>query len=251
MLIISSPAKTFASQTTTIEPLGTPCFPVYFQKILSFLQTKSQHELQNILQVSPALAARNFDRYQCWNQTAPTPALFGYRGDVFAQLPVDTYTSIQRNYAHSALRIITGLYGVVRGMDAIQPYRLEMKLTLDGFGKLSDFWRNTITDSLYKDVTAAEHAAILNCASHEYAAAVHWSAMPVPVITVEFRVERDGQLKNFGLLAKKARGKMIDFCIQNQIKSITDIQYFQADGYRFNQEMSTDDQYFFVQKVDK
>lgn len=236
MLLISTSSKTLDFESA-YEPLVEPTTPAYLEQaetIRTQLSSYSKKQLEKVMGVSEKIAALNYDRIQEWESAPERPAIFAYKGDVFKPLHPTEYTKAQSEYAQASLYIMSGLYGVLRAFDLMKPYRMEMRLTLDGMGKMSAFWRNDVTAFLNTQIETHGHKLALNVASKEYAAAVDESELNVPVVHVDFKQKKeDGSVKIVPIFSKIARGTMIDYCIQNQIDSIDEVKKFAEDGYTF------------------
>lgn len=206
------------------------------------LRLYSKRGLGDVLEVSDSLADLNYERYKKWDKKHTPensrPALYAYYGDVFTELQLDTYGKREIAYADASLRIISGLYGILRATDLIQPYRCEMTLSIH-VGTAPDlihFWRDRVTRALNQDIKEGKHTLVLNLASKEYAKVVDFDALLVPSISVDFKQDVKGRVKNYGLLSKKARGDMLDFCIRTRAEDIGDLKKFDTDGYKLDRE---------------
>lgn len=231
MLIISSSAKTLDLKTPA--PKGQePPFLKEANEVQAFLASMDVQAYSRTLGVSEKIAILNVERMQTWDSAEARPALFMYKGDVYRQLNPEEYSPEQLDYAKSVFAM-SGLYGAVGGMDKIKPYRLEMKAELKGYGHMNDYWRPLVTSYFNELIEKEAHEFLLNLASKEYAKAVDRKELKVPVIDVEFKEEREGKLKTIGLMAKRARGMMIDYCIKKQIQDPNELRHFNQAGYEF------------------
>lgn len=238
MIIITSSAKTLDEKTDCSHVHGEqPLFLNMSERIHTSLAKKSKEELQEVLHANDKITELNFNRYKSWKKDHSSensrPALFMYKGDIFRQMHPLAYSEDQLKYAHKTLRVMSGLYGSVRALDLIQPYRLEMAAKIDSNEKLSDQWRESVTEQFNK-----EDNTLVNLASKEYADAVDFDTFNGKVITIEFKEERDGKLQNLGILAKRARGMMIEYAIQNKVEDPKELQKFTEGGYAFAGETS-------------
>jgi len=232
MLIISSSAKTLDLETPA--PKGqAPHFLKQTNEIQKLLAAMDVEEFSKTLGASEKIAILNVQRMQDWNSNEARPSLFMYNGDVYRQLHPEDYTSKQLDYAGRSVFAMSGLYGAVGALDAIKPYRLEMKAKLDGYGNLNDYWRPYITEYFNELIDRDGHKFLLDLASIEYSKAVDREKLKVPVVKVDFKEERDGKLKVIGIMAKRARGMMIDYCIKNQIEDPSELRHFNTAGYEF------------------
>lgn len=253
MLILLSPAKKLLktskpySGTTT-----TPLFPEQTRTLVELMKSKSVEDIAALMDLSKDLATLNFERYQefVFDGHSPHayPALFLFHGDVYQGLQADTWKADIVTYAQSHLRILSGLYGVLNPLDTIQPYRLEMGIRLaNPAGKsLYDFWQSTIADTLNQQLATQKNPVIVNLASTEYFKAVNEKKLNYPVLTINFYEHKNNQLKMIGIHAKKARGVMAKFLMENQIDNLEGIKEFNELGYEFNQASSSETHFDFV-----
>ncbi|MBF6608748.1 MAG: peroxide stress protein YaaA [Flavobacterium sp.] len=243
MKIVISPAKTLDYESDLpIAEYSQPAFLSRSRKIHSVLKKLKPAELSELMDISANLADLNWRRNKKWKTpfTAENarPAVFAFNGDVYTGL--DAYSIPNENFAplQDKLRILSGLYGILKPLDLIQPYRLEMgtKLAVGESENLYDFWRETITKSLNKELKKNE--LFVNLASQEYFSAIDVKKLKVPVITPEFRDFKDGKLKMISFFAKKARGMMVRYIIDTHAKTIDDLKGFNYDGYAFDANLS-------------
>lgn len=243
MLILTSPAKTLDFESPYDSPLVTqPLFLTQAKQIAKVLKSESEKQLAKTLEVSPKLAELNYARYQAWSvehtNKNSRPAIFAYNGDIFQPMSPHTYTRAQAEYTQKSLRIISGLYGLVRPYDYIQPYRLEMRAKVNVSGKkdLYSFWRPVLTEYLNKEIVNGKHSCVLNLASKEYFDGISLDKVKAPIITVEFKQKRGKEIKNVGILAKFARGMMIEYVIKRMIEKAAEIRGFDTNGYALLEE---------------
>jgi cytoplasmic iron level regulating protein YaaA (DUF328/UPF0246 family) len=248
MLILLSPAKTLDFETPLTSPASeSPLFAREANRLAAQLAELTAGELAALMQVSPPLAARTAQFYAAWDvrKAAPRarPAWAAYRGDVYAGLAADAWSDDDRAYAQRRLAILSGLYGLVRPLDRIQPYRLEMgtKLHVADGVELAEFWRPRITRAL-KDLLASQPApTVVNLASDEYARAVDWQALGARVITPSFKEEKGGKLRFLSVFGKRARGLLARYLIEGRHEDPATIRRFRRDGYRLHTALSTPD----------
>ncbi len=250
MIVILSPSKTQDFENANRTEIHTqPEFLLDTKELLESIQTKEIDELQEVMQISERLAFLNYNRFQDiqfpFNKEHDRQAIVAFRGDVYEGLNADTMTDEDLHFAQSNLRIISGFYGILRPFDLIQPYRLEMKTALTTLrGKnLYEFWGKFLTDYFN---TRYPDDIIINLASQEYAKAIFNRHFKLSAITPVFKEERDGELKTVAIYAKKARGKMARYIIQNKIKQPNKLKSFEEDGYKFNEELSNETEWFFT-----
>ncbi len=250
MIVILSPSKTQDFENINRTDIHTQSeFLLDTKELLDEIQKKELDELQEVMQVSKRLAFLNYNRFQDiqfpFNPDSDRQAIIAFRGDVYEGLDVETLTDDEIMFAQSHLRIISGFYGVLRPLDLIQPYRLEMKTPLKtARGKnLYEFWGKFLTD--YFNTRFAD-TLFINLASNEYSKAVINRHFKLQFITPIFREEKNGNLKTVAIFAKKARGKMARYIIQNKLKQPSKLKLFEEDGYKFNEELSSQTEWIFV-----
>ena len=208
--------------------------------LIGHLEGLSVAEIRSLMHLSEPLAQLNVDRYQAWQSTMTRAnskqALFAFQGDVYTGLSANTLTGPQIDMAQQRVRIISGLYGLLRPLDTIQPYRLEMgtRLKTEQGTNLYQFWGNHITELLNADLQAAEAEILINLASLEYGKAINRRLVTVPVVTPVFKDEKNGEYKIISFFAKKARGMMIRYLLEGKITDLNDIKAFNYGGYQFS-----------------
>lgn len=243
MLIITSPSK---SQHIVLSPddidSAKPLFLDKTEEIVNVLKNKSLAELQELLNVSENLAELSFDRYQHWQpnhtQENSNPALFTYNGDIYQKMSIADYSLQELTYAQQHVRIVSGLYGLLRPLDLMQPYRLEMNTDLEIHTSkdLYSFWRTTLTNYLNKYIEEKGYSYLINLASQQYSDVIDFDELSVPVITIEFKEKKGNKLTNIAIYLKYARGMMLDYCIRNEVTSLDEIKNFSLDDYYLLQE---------------
>ncbi|WP_320823362.1 peroxide stress protein YaaA [Reinekea sp.] len=208
--------------------------------LISQLRSLSVTEIQTLMHLSEPLAQLNVARYQAWQgkmtQANSKQALFAFKGDVYTGLNAQTLTVPQIETAQQRVRIISGLYGLLRPLDKIQPYRLEMgtRLKTEQGANLYTFWGNRITELLNLDMKAADAKVLVNLASLEYSKAINSKLVTVPMITPVFKDEKNGDYKVISFFAKKARGMMVRYLLEGQITDLDGIKAFDYGGYHYS-----------------
>ncbi|WP_297332446.1 peroxide stress protein YaaA [Flavobacterium sp.] len=243
MKIVISPAKTldYESKLPTRKH-SVPAFLEQSETIQETLKEKSQPQLMELMDISDKLAELNWQRNQEWETPFTTknarPAVYAFNGDVYTGLDAYTIPTSKLNKLQNTLRILSGLYGLLKPLDLIQPYRLEMgtKLEVGEHKDLYDFWKNTVTEALNNELKDDE--LFLNLASQEYFNAVDEKALKVPVVTCEFKDYKDGKLRMVSFFAKKARGMMVRYILDKNIRSLKGIKGFDYEGYRYDPKLS-------------
>lgn len=247
MLAILSPAKTLDFTAPPRRLAHTiPALLSESRLLIDVLHTKSVSQLEKLMKISNKLAVLNHTRYRDWS-TPFTPensrqCLLAFRGDVYQGLKADTFKKADFDYAQKHLRILSGLYGILRPLDLIQAYRLEMgtSLTTKRGRDLYEFWSNQITNELNSALTAQRGQHLVNLASNEYFKAVRSKRLDAEVYTPVFKDLKNGQYKLISFFAKKARGMMADYIIRNRLKHPDELRGFDCAGYAFNPDLSDD-----------
>jgi len=210
--------------------------------------------LRKLMSLSQPLGELNHRRFQemslPFTPDNAKPCLLAFSGDVYKKLDAASLSRSDLEWAQSRLRILSGFYGLLRPLDLIQPYRLEMGARLDSSrGKnLYEFWGERLADALNAEHAQRRHAAVLNLASIEYFRAVPAKKLKLPVVTALFQDIRDGRPKTIAFLAKKGRGLMARFVIENRIDEPEGLKDFAAEGYRFRPDLSADDKFVFTRR---
>lgn len=241
MLILLSPAKTLDMDTPArVSEPTHPDFLDHSEKLVRSLRRYSKVKLGKMMNISEPLAALNAQRFDNWqlpfDKDNARPAIQAFRGDVYVGLDADTLNKRDLAYAQKHLRILSGLYGVLRPLDLIQAYRLEMGTSLKTRkGKnLYDFWGSDITDYLNEELSASRQPCVVNLASNEYFKSVKPSQLAGPLISPVFKDEKKGEYKIISFFAKKARGAMARHLIQNRAKGEDAVLDFTALGYQYS-----------------
>jgi uncharacterized protein len=243
MKLLVSPAKSlnFEKELPTTQ-FSEAIFLKESKKVHSVLKKIKPSELSSLMDISDKLADLNWQRNQAWKlpfvPENARPAVYAFDGDVYTGL--DVYSLSQEKVAvlQNKLRILSGLYGLLKPLDLMQAYRLEMgtKLPISESKNLYDFWKPKIAKALNKELDKNE--LLVNLASNEYFSAVDVKALKVPIITPEFKDYKDGKLKIISFFAKKARGLMVRYIIDTNAETIDDLKGFDYEGYRFDANLS-------------
>jgi uncharacterized protein len=245
MLIVVSPAKSLDYESSLTTESGTrPQFMDQSQLLIEQLQELSPPEVGELMGISDKLADLNFGRYLSWRPRVTRknsrPAVLAFKGDVYIGLQAETFSQKDLDYAQEHLRILSGLYGLLRPLDLMQPYRLEMgtKLPTERGNNLYDFWGEQITQALNKQLKKTKSQVLLNLASNEYFSAVKPKLISSEVISPVFKDYKSGQYKIISFFAKKARGTMSRWVIQNRIEDPALLRNFNLDGYTYSETES-------------
>ena len=243
MKIVVSPAKSLNFESPLpIQNYTESLFLKDAETIQKTLKKKKPKQLMELMDISEKLADLNWERNQNWSlpfsPENARPAVFAFDGDVYTGLDAYTIPTDKFPLLEDKLRILSGLYGVLKPLDLMQPYRLEMGTSLPiGTKKnLYEFWKKKVTASLNSELQKDE--LFINLASNEYFSAVDTKTLKVPVITPEFKDYKDGKLKMISFFAKKARGLMVRYIIDTNAETIEDLKQFNYDGYAFDANLS-------------
>lgn len=258
MLIVLSPAKSLDFEKKA--PVATMTEPVLLDQaglLIERMREVSALELQQLMAISPALAELNVQRFQDWH-AQPQPerikqAAFAFNGDVYDGLSASTLPLKSMDYLQSHVRILSGLYGVLRPFDALQPYRLEMGTALQNLRgrNLYAFWGDRVSQQINIQLSQLKLKTVLNLASEEYFKVIKNKALQAEVLTPVFQDWKSGQYKVISFFAKRARGLMARYCIEHRIQDAIALRGFDLDGYRFIEEESTPSRMLFRRKRDE
>lgn len=253
MLILISPSKTLDFDSpVSIAAKSDPEFIGFSKKLIAILKKKSPGELAQLMDISPKLAELNALRYSEWQypfpETKARPALYAFKGDVYEGLKAWELGADQIEFADTHLRILSGLYGLLKPTDLMLAYRLEMGTALEGkdFKNLYQFWGNKITRSVKQAIRESGSDVLINLASDEYAKAVDFKATKARVITPVFNEFRNGAFKFISFNGKRARGLMTRFIIDQAITEPAQLKLFNYEGYEYLEQRSKEDQWVFV-----
>jgi len=251
MLIVLSPAKALNFDPPPVSaPLTTPELTDHTAELAKVTAKLKVADLKRLMSLSDNLAKLNRERFQAFDPASEEglQAAFAFNGDVYAGLQARSLDKKGLAWAQNHLRILSGLYGVLRPLDAIQPYRLEMgtRLKTKRGQSLYDFWGGALADALNSAAMGHKDKTLVNCASGEYFGAVDREALKLPVVSCRFLEEKDGEARILSFFAKKARGLMARWMIDNRVDRAADLKGFDREGYRFAKDLSTDEELTFV-----
>jgi cytoplasmic iron level regulating protein YaaA (DUF328/UPF0246 family) len=257
MLIVLSPAKTLDYDTPpTTELHSQPDFIRHSAELIEVLRELSPAKIGSLMQISDALAVLNTTRYASWSpkftRKNSKQAVLAFNGDVYEGLDAPSLTAKQLDYAQSHIRILSGLYGLLRPLDLMQPYRLEMgtKLANPRGKDLYAFWGDMVTGAL-NDVLAGQKSKVLvNLASEEYFKAVKPKLLNAPVISPVFEDWKNGKYKIISFYAKRARGLMARYAAVHGIKQAEKLKNFDYEGYAFDESGSTEHSWLFRRRIE-
>ena len=256
MLIVVSPAKTLDFETRLpTRKFSQPLLLDRSQELIALMRNYTSADLSKLMSVSEKIANLNVQRFADWNQPFTRenarPAMFAFKGDVYEGLQAYEMKAKDIDFAQKHLRILSGLYGLLRPLDLMQAYRLEMgtRLRNDAGKNLYEFWGNTITDKLNTDLEKQRDRTLINLASKEYFRSIQKKALNARIITPHFKDWRNGEYKMIGFFAKKARGLMSRYIIDQRVVEPENIKHFSIAGYTFNKEQSSDNDWIFLRKT--
>ncbi len=253
MLMILSPAKTMQEKVTTVfEEVTLPEFLGKASLLTGELKKLSAERLMTLMKINPQLAQLNYGRFQQWDESSHTekgvPALLSYQGEVFRGLKATSLETGDFGFAQQHLRILSGLYGVLRPLDCVLPYRLEMggNFSPEGFRNLYDFWKPAITRAINTALAEQGDNVLVNLASNEYFKVLDKKKLNARIVTPVFKEARGNGFKMVTVYAKKARGLMARFVIRNQLTQADELKFFDEEGYYFNASLSKNDVFVFT-----
>jgi len=253
MLLLISPAKNLDYKTPLPTKKNTkPEFLDKSEILINELKKLAPYDVSTLMKLSDKLGSLNYDRFQSWslpfNTSNARPAVFAFNGDVYTGLDAYHFDTQDLDYAQNHLRILSGLYGLLKPLDLIQPYRLEMgtKFSNPEGKDLYTFWDGLITDAVNKILTKNKSQDLINLASNEYFKSIQKKDIKTNIITPIFKDKKNGNYKIISFYAKKARGRMSAYIIKNKIIQAEEIKNFYWDGYSFNESMSTDKDWVFT-----
>lgn len=251
MKIVISPAKSLDFESELPTPLQTEaCFLDEASQLNKLLKKKSARGLKKLMGISENLAQLNYERNQEWSLPFSAknarPAAFSFSGDVYRGIDAYTLSEEKIQTMQDKLRIISGLYGILKPLDLIQPYRLEMgtRISVGRNKNLYEFWKKKITQKLNEELDNDE--VFVNLASNEYFKAIDIKILKVPVTTCSFKDFKNGEYKMIMTFAKLARGYMTRYIIDHDCKTIDDLKGFNYEGYGFSEDMSGDHELTFI-----
>jgi cytoplasmic iron level regulating protein YaaA (DUF328/UPF0246 family) len=257
MIFVLSPAKTldYTSPLPSLKPT-VPHFMERSAELIEVLQQYSPADIGQMMAISDSLAHLNVARYASWSPRATTgnarPAIFAFNGDVYEGLGAGTLDAKALDYAQRHVRILSGLYGLLRPLDLMQPYRLEMgtRLATPRGRNLYDFWDDSVTAVLRKHMKQQELTVLVNLASEEYFKVVRPEVLDAPVITPVFEDWKSGKYKTISFYAKHARGKMARFAAMKRITEPEQLKTFSEDSYAFVPDASSETRWVFRRRAD-
>ena len=251
MHIIISPAKLLnISQQEIKNNITQPLFIKEAEKLVELLKTYSVNDISRLMGINQDLAELNVKRYLEFssNNTISKPAVITFNGPVFQKLNAKEFSEKEFRTTQNRLSILSGLYGILRPLDLIKPYRLEMgtKLKIENFKNLYDFWGDKITDFLNTRLEDNNMKTLINLASNEYFRSINVKKLKARVININFKELKNGQYKTLVIYTKQARGLMANFIIKNNLTNPEDLKHFDIEGYGYDENLSTENTWVFT-----
>ena len=253
MIVLMNSSKTMDFQhKANITKHTVPEFNDDAQILVKTLRKLSKSEFSKVMKVSEKLADLNIERYAMWRPDLKASdgkqALVAFRGDIYSGMDVDNYKAKDFDFAQKHVRILSGLYGILRPLDLMQPYRLEMatKLKTSKSKNMYQFWGNKINNSLKKMLQQEKSRILVNLCSLEYFKSTQPNDLDARIISPAFKEYKNGAYRFVTLYAKKARGMMCNYIIRNQIKRVDELKSFNLEGYKFNPEISSENDLVFT-----
>ncbi len=253
MLTVISPAKTLDYETRpTTRKSTSPEFLERSAQLVEDVRELTPEDIRELMGVSEAIAELNHERFMNWgapfNLDNAKQAVLAFKGDVYTGLDAATLSAKQLGFAQQHLRILSGLYGLLRPLDLMQPYRLEMGLKFpnSGGGNLYEFWGDSLTESLNAQLRKSGSDVLVNLASNEYFKSLRAKSLDADIVTPVFKDLSKGRYRVLSFFAKKARGQMARFIIEKELNDPDGLKKFRADGYRYNRAESNDRQLVFT-----
>jgi len=248
MLAIISPSKTQDFSDCSIENFSQTRQQESSNELINILKNQSQSQISKLMSISEKLSALNFERFQKFRipftLENAKQAILAFKGDVYNGIDAPSLSTEDLNFAQDKVRMLSGLYGVIRPLDLIQPYRLEMgtKLSNDKGKDLYEYWGSDISNVLNDD----ESELIINLASNEYFKAIDKKSLNAKILDIVFKEKKGDSYKVIGIYAKRARGLMVNFIIRNRLDNPAALQDFSDEGYRFDKDLSDDSTWVYL-----
>ena len=248
MLVVISPAKKLNMNLVQGLNISEPYFKDNVDELVNVVRDLSSKELENLMDISSSLAELNKKRFNEFGNQQKKAAAFAFAGDTYKGLSVEKLDKDDLDFAQKHLRILSGLYGLLRPLDQIEPYRLEMGSKLKGKhgSSLYEYWGNKISKNLNQHAKTIGSDILVNCASNEYFNAIDTNNLSLRVVTPVFMESKNGNEKIVSFYAKNARGAMARFIIQNRLQSEEDLKKFDLEGYVYNSEKSSEGKLVFI-----
>ena len=256
MIIVLSPAKTLDYEFEATGRYSVPAFLNQSTKLIGQLKKKEPKDIASLMGLSDKLATLNYDRYQSWTASKKTsfdskPSMLVFKGDVYQGLQAEDLTVKEMDFAQKHVRILSGLYGILRPLDLMKPYRLEMgtKLQTAQGKNLYEFWGNKVQKNVLEELKKQKSDLLINLASKEYFTVLGKLPEELNVVSPTFKDYKNGKYKIISFYAKKARGLMARWIIKNKVKDFEELMKFNLDGYKYSKAESTATTPVFLRKL--
>ncbi len=256
MIIVLSPAKTLDYEFEVTGKYSVPAFLGQSTKLIGQLKKKEPKDIASLMGLSDKLATLNYDRYQSWTASKKAsidskPSMLVFKGDVYQGLQAEDLTDKDMDFAQKHVRILSGLYGILRPLDLMKPYRLEMgtKLETEQGKNLYEFWGNKVQKNVLEELKKQKSDLIINLASKEYFTVLGKLSDEINVVSPSFKDYKNGKYKIISFYAKKARGLMARWIIKNKVKDFEELVKFNLDGYKYSKAESTATTPVFLRKL--
>ena len=253
MLILLSPAKKLDEKPINLDfNFSNPDFLQESKELIDVLKEFNPNDISKLMSLSDKLGELNYSRFQAWkmpfDKKTAKPSIYMFKGDAYRGLEIETFEKQEVEKLNGSLRILSGLYGLLRPLDLILPYRLEMKTKImTKKGKtLYDFWDDDLTNMINDDLKNHKEKVLVNLASNEYFKAINTKKIDSKLITPIFKEDKSGTYKIIAINAKRARGLMTRFIIKNNIERPNDLKAFDSEGYFFNNNLSNENEFVFT-----
>ena len=253
MLVVISPAKKLNMNPIEGFASTKPCFSENVTELMDITRALNVDEIKNLMGISSNLAQLNMERFSLFGKQEKKQAVLAFAGDTYKGLNAQSMTPDDMHWAQKNLRILSGLYGILRPLDTIEPYRLEMGSKLKGAhgASLYEYWGKKLSVNLNKQAKENCSQALVNCASNEYFSAIYSVSLSLKVITPVFMELKDNKQKIISFYAKKARGAMARFIIENRLTDIDKLKSFNTGGYTYQPDQSDDNKLVYLRDYPK
>ena len=255
MIIVLSSAKTQNFSPMEGIAVSQPPLLKKTETLLHRCREMSLEEIKEIMKVSDKLAESTLQRFRDFiiphQKTTASPALSTFAGDVFSEIHYQKYPREALLRAHERVRILSGLYGVLRPLDLMQPYRLEMgyKIRVGNAANLYEFWTEAVTKQLNHDMVQTGSSCVVNCASKEYSRTISKAQLKGSLLSLTFKQKKDGKVRSIAIYGKRARGMFVHWFLTNQVDEIKALKNFDAGGYQFSETLSSTDELVFITEL--
>jgi len=254
MILVISPSKTMTFEGKKHPDFSQPVLLDQGRKLVEGLKKLPPLQVGKLMNVSDKLAQLNWQRYQefitPFNLDNAKQALLAFKGDVYSGLDAETFSDADLTFAQDHVRILSGLYGMLKPLDLMQAYRLEMgtKFSIGHCKNLYEFWKSRVTETLIDDLKIQEHPVLVNLASDEYFKVIHPKILRAPILKISFKENKSGTYKVIAIHAKRARGLMVNYVVKNRLDNTEDFKSFNSKGYVFNKALSSNQELVFCRE---